>query len=61
MKRRTFILKNGQVALLAPFLPVNFPYFFDGLEKPDEKPEWLRKMIANNDTSLERVQERYVE
>ncbi len=60
MKRRTFIRKNGQITLLAPFLPVSLPDFFDGSDAPGEKPEWLRKMIANNDDSLERVQERYV-
>lgn len=60
MKRRTFIRKNGQVALMAPLVPAGLPSLFTGGNKPDEKPEWLRKMIANNDASLERVQQGYV-
>ncbi|WP_162415297.1 hypothetical protein [Cyclobacterium roseum] len=60
MKRRTFIRKNGQVALLAPLVPAALPSLFTAGNQPDEKPEWLQKMIVNNDASLERVQQRYV-
>jgi hypothetical protein len=62
MDRRAFIRKNGTFTLLAPIVP----FSIDSLRYPYQKPallksDWLLSMISNNDGSVKRILERYVD
>lgn len=60
MDRRSFIRKNGQLTLLAPFIPFTMEGL-TGFSRELQKPAWLIKMIANNDQAVNRIQARYVD
>lgn len=62
MNRRKFIKKNSQVALLAPFVPNLFLDNKISLKdiNQSEKPDWLIKVIKQNDINLSNILQRFV-
>lgn len=62
MNRRKFIKKNSRVALLAPFAPNFFLDNSISLEDVNrfEKPDWLIRVIKQNDTNLSSILQRFI-
>ncbi|MEX2514503.1 MAG: hypothetical protein WD398_16495 [Cyclobacteriaceae bacterium] len=64
MNRRTFISRHGQLVFLSPIIPLTpLTSFFESKKaslKLKAKPNWLVKMIKNNDGSVDRILERYI-